>query len=373
MICRNCRGGNFELFCDLGYQPLANNYLTYQQLNHEPEVYYPLRPKTCTACGLVQLEDVGVEFTPAYAFEAGASQPWVEHTERLAQFLVERFDPDTVLEIGSNDGTLLRAFRDLGVCGVGVDPAGHGDYVARVPWTLDLALTMRGTQDLIIGTNVLAHVDDLDDFLNGVHVALAENGVAVFEVPDTQTMVEHGRFEMVYHEHLTYFTHATLLDALSRRGLHVFAIQHPHTHGGSIRVLAQRSPMAGPLTSSHRLPNFRQTPQAIRHRIRQAWPTEGVLGWGASAKASTLLNFLGFTSEQVYAIADSTPSKQGKLMPGSHIPITDEERWHDWPVETVIILSFNYEDAIREKIAKMRSKPRILSLADYRRSLAPSA
>ncbi len=376
MNCRNCHAELSRVFVDLGTSPLSNAYVRADQLD-EPEPHFPLRPYICDECLLVQLP---VFETPetifgSYGFFSSQSQTWVDHCNDFADRAVERFRPKRVLELASNDGVMLRAFHRHGMTVTGVEPARN---VARhallegLP-TIDrffgrelaAELVTDGYRaDLIVANNVLAHVPDLDDFLEGIKAVLAPDGVVSIEVPDLVRLIEDNQFDQIYHEHFSYFTANSACDALRRRGLAVFDVEGVSTHGGSLRLYAnhtgiRREEYYAPLgyTEVEAFMAYRQRPAALKQRVLELLTGlrhEGkiIAGYGAPAKATTFLSYCGIGPETIEFIVDSTPSKQRKYLPGARIPILHPDALIERQPDVIVILPWNWSEEITAKIAR---------------------
>jgi SAM-dependent methyltransferase len=372
-----------RVFVDLGTQPLSNAYVRTDQLD-EPEPHYPLRPYICDECLLVQLP---VFQTPEkifgdYAFFSGQSQTWVKHCDSFATKVIQRFRPERVLEIASNDGTMLRAFQRWDVTVVGVEPARNVARQALLEglptidrfFTSELAdeLVADGYQaDLIVANNVLAHVPDLDDFLGAIKTVLAPDGVVSIEVPSLVNLIEGNQFDTIYHEHLSYFTLLTACDVLWRRGLRVTNAEEIPTHGGSLRLYAEHdgSDARVPAAVRVRPPDlivglaldehlvYADKPAELKQRMLELLTGlrhEGkrIAGYGAPAKATTFLSYCGIGPETFEFIVDSTPSKQGKYLPGARIPIFAPEHLTVEQPDVILINAWNWREEIAAKIER---------------------
>lgn len=387
--CRGC-GTSLaatDVFCDLGAQPLANALLSADQLN-QPEIHYPLRPLVCRNCLLVQLPDVpkpeGI-FTDSYPFFSGQSATWLGHCKRFADQAIKRFGlgpTSRVLDIGSNDGSMLRPFRGKGIPCLGVEPsAGVAQHAlmeglpTMIDWwgteTADRLAHTEGNPtgrswkaDLVICTNVLAHVPDLKDFLDGVRAILAPGGVAMFEVPYVGNLIREVQFDQIYAEHHCYFSLKSLDVALERSGLYAFDVEHESIHGGSLRVYARdhhnwsagasvpwmRELLEeGDTRRLHDLATYAdfavEPPKAKRRALNQLgryYSGKRVVGYGASAKAAVTLNYFGLGPETIEFVADTTPVKWGKYLPGSHIPIKPPNALEQAKPDVVVLLAWNW-------------------------------
>jgi SAM-dependent methyltransferase len=345
----------------------------------EPEPHFPLRPYICDECLLVQLpvfESPDRIFSD-YDFFSGQSETWKQHCYEFAVMVGKRFlDRDSkILELASNDGTLLHALREDGWIATGVEPAKN---VARhallngIP-TIDrffgqeLAREMAGSgyqADLIVANNVLAHVPDLDDFVGGIKTILAPNGVVSIEVPDLVRTVEGNQFDQIYHEHFSYFTLHTLANTLRRRELHVVETESLTVHGGSWRIYATHPQGLAP-AFEHDSPTrtldwhlaYAERPAQLKQRMLETLTSlrhEGkrIAGYGAPAKATTFLSYCGIGPETIEFIVDSTPSKQGKYLPGARIQILHPDALVERKPDVILILPWNWQDEIHKKIER---------------------
>lgn len=349
------------VFCDLGHQPLANALLRHDDLDR-PEMTYPLRPVVCDACTLVQLPacpHADTIFTDDYPFYSGQSAAWVDHCRAFVSDCINRLGihrESRILEIGSNDGTLLKAFAAAGIPATGVEPceevaryalrSGAASYIT--PWGMELALHLASDgwrADLVVADNVLAHVEDLRGFLRATAHILAPGGTAVFEVPYVADMIRDGAYDQVYAEHRCYFSLRSISRALSAAGLLVWGVRALDVHGGSLRVYAR--PEAGQAPGCDRPDDVRPSDEIaaglremdtylafaqrpVASKQQAMWEMSQVLrsherprvaGYGASAKATVTLNWLGWGPEVVPFTVDTTPAKQGLYLPGVHVPV----------------------------------------------------
>lgn len=406
MKCRGCNSeylNKNDFICDLGSMPLANALLNKDQL-FESEAFYPHRPLVCRECKLIQLPNLpsGTVFTEDYPFFSGTSLTWYDHAGDLASEAIRRCNlmyDSRVLEIGSNDGTLLWQFRASGIkASIGVEPclsvAQHA-IMEGIPtfidfWNTETADKLGGTlgssrhkhwkADLIVATNVLAHVPDLGDFLQGVQDILAPGGSVVFEFAYAGDMLKTVQFEQIYAEHYSYFSLYSLERALGRAGLVVSDVQHLDIHGGSLRVWAQRFNEGATNSvqafreleiSKGMLDNeiYSQFSDRLAKRkkyalklILEAASNGRVVGYGASAKAIVALNYFGVGPELVDCIIDTTPAKQGKYTPGTHIPIVSPEDAQITQNDTVINFLWNWRSESENNIRHLCSRVPIIYL-----------
>jgi SAM-dependent methyltransferase len=383
--CRNCHSTQERpVFCDLGHQPLANQYIPIGQAD-DPVMVYPLAPTICTVCGLIQLPALATreEIFQEYDYFSSQSDQWVKHVHDYARDMTDRLGLDEhsrVLEVASNDGAMLREFRALGIPALGVEPARNIARVAQLEGlaTIDefmgvelatelLAQGYPGA-DLIAANNVMAHVPDLDDFLGGINMLLAKDGVFTVEFPDALTLVAGNQFDTIYHEHFSYFPLATAMIALESRGFVVDSFENLHgIHGGSVRVEAQLgdqgpgdmfSPPDWVMDYSHKPAEYR----AEWLEMLLAFKKDGkkIVGYGAPAKGSTALNYAGIDREIISYVVDSTPAKQYKLLPGSYIPIYPPEHLDEDPPDVILVMPWNWTSEILPKIQKYKDNGAII-------------
>ncbi len=371
--------------------PLANSYLEESQLG-EPEPRYPLHARVCDQCFLVQVDDVvppEVIFGH-YAYFSSYSDSWVEHARRFAQSATRELElgPDSlVIEVASNDGYLLKHFRDGGVPVLGIEPATNVAAVAQaagVPtearffgseFASELVAGSRQA-DLLVAMNVLAHVPDLNDFVAGLATVLSPRGVLVIEVQHLLRLIESVQFDTIYHEHFSYFSLHTAERVLNAHGLEVFDVEELPTHGGSLRVWATH--VDSERSASERLLSLREKEAAaglldpLRYggfardveRCRQSFSdflvaasADGkcVVAYGAAAKGNTLLNFCGVTVSDMAYVVDRSPHKQGRFLPGSHLPIRSPEYFMQTRPDYITILPWNLRDEIVAQMEVVRS------------------
>lgn len=390
--CRNCGSPLGLVFCDLGMQPLANAYLAEDQLGL-PEAYYPLRPMVCEECCLVQLPRLVAPdtlFAQDYAYFSGQSEQWVEHCREFASEK-DRLTGGNLLEIASNDGTLLREFARNKWQILGVEPAENVSWFAQLHgaptltafFGIELAGRLRASNyapHLVVATNVMAHVPDLDDFLGGVRIMLEPTGLVAFEFPLLGELIKGGHWDTIYHEHFSYFSVTTAVDALERRGMRVVDLKPLDVHGGSVRVTAcadragyARQPIVDTwlqaeqdrgMTDPAYLAEFAESPAvekvAALEALTKARRDGPIVGYGAAAKGSTFLNFCGVGPEMISAVVDSTPAKQGHYIPGAHIPIIRPEEFERTSPSSVLVLPWNWADEISAKVWKVAPDAQIL-------------
>lgn len=392
MKCRHCASELSLPFLDLGSAPPSNAYLTAATLN-APEIWYPLRLLVCQQCWLVQTEDhAGREalFNDDYAYFSSFSSSWLAHAQAYVQAMQQRFGlsaSSRVVEIAANDGYLLQYVQQAGIPCYGVEPTASTAAAAKTKGidvverffgvALAQELSAQGkSADLMAANNVLAHVPDINDFVAGFTQLLKPQGVATFEFPHLLRMVQQCQFDTAYHEHYSYLSLTTVQRIFAVNGLVVFDVQELSTHGGSLRVFAQRAdtgtqPVAQALdrvleeeqAAGLRIPEFysqfqsqsaRVMRELLSFLIYQANHGGRVAAYGAAAKGNTLLNFAGVRPHLLPYVVDKNPSKQGKFMPGSRIPIVDEAYLLAHRPSHVLILPWNLKDEVMTQLAYIR-------------------
>lgn len=392
MKCRHCEAELATTFLDLGSAPPSNAYLTAAQLR-APETWYPLRLLVCERCWLVQTEDhAGREalFTEDYAYFSSFSSSWLEHAQRYVEAMRSRFAlgaGSLVAEVAANDGYLLQYVQQAGIPCYGIEPTAGTAAAARARgltiverfFGVGLAdeLAGQGRQaDLIAANNVLAHVPDINDFAAGFTRLLKPQGVATFEFPHLMRMVAQNQFDTAYHEHYSYLSLGAVQRVFEAAGLRVFDVEELPTHGGSLRVYAQRADGGGharsarveALLQAERAAGMQGTAfysgfQAAAERVKnefleflvRAW-REGrrVAAYGAAAKGNTLLNFAGVRADLLPYVVDRNPAKQGRWLPGSRIPVVDAAHLDAARPDYVVILPWNLRDEVARQLAHVR-------------------
>lgn len=392
MKCRHCGAGLELPLIDLGSAPPSNAYLTEQTLK-KPEKWYPLRVLVCENCWLVQTEDyAGAEelFDADYAYFSSFSKTWLEHAERYVIDMALRFflGPQSfVIEVAANDGYLLQYMQQRGIPSLGVEPTASTAKAARAKgleiveefFGVELArkLVAQGKQaDLTAANNVLAHVPDINDFVAGFAEILKPQGVATFEFPHLLQLVEQAQFDTIYHEHFSYLSLTAVKQIFEHNGLSIFDVQEIPTHGGSLRVFAQRKdtgvypPSAG---VNHMLQrelqagikrrefylDLQKNADRIKHELLEFLLSakkqgKSVMAYGAAAKGNTLLNYAGVRSDLLQSVVDRNPNKQGKYLPGSRIPIVDEKVIHESQPDYVLILPWNLRHEVQAQLSYVR-------------------
>ena len=389
--CRFCGSTSLHLVVDLGASPLCQSFLSREELDRG-ESFYPLRAYVCDRCFLFQVpEHVGGTeiFGGEYAYFSSYADSWLAHARRYCEMAVERFKLDErsqVIEVASNDGYLLRNFVSKGVPALGIEPA---DNVAEaaigngVPTLVKFfgtetarELVADGRQaDLLIGNNVLAHVPDLNDFVEGMKLLLKPDGVITMEFPHLMRLMERNQFDTIYQEHYCYFSFIAVEQVFAAHGLTIFDVEELPTHGGSLRIYAshsaaaQRRPSAIEMKEREVSAGFKnidtyrafaeqvaETKRKLLEFVIQA-KREGksIVGYGAPGKGSTLLNYCGIREDFIDYAVDRNPYKQGRYFPGVRIPVLAPEKIAETKPDYILILPWNLKDEITEQLDYVRS------------------
>jgi len=388
-LCRFCRSPLTRTFLDLGEQPLANSYLTPEQLAAGNEPVYPLHTRVCDACFLVQADhDVPAEaiFDESYAYFSSFSPGWVEHARRYAEAMSDRFDlgPESlVVEVASNDGYLLKHFLAKDIPVLGIEPTANTAEAARAIGVrtevvffnaeTGQALAARGDRaDLMAANNVLAHVPDLNVFVGGFRHVLKPEGVLTFEFPHLLNLIEKAQFDTIYHEHYSYLSLLAVEQVLAAHGLRVFDVELLATHGGSLRLFCchqasgheetdalralRATEAAAGLHRPETYDGFTARVEAVRDSFQaflRAAKDEGkvIAAYGAAAKGNTFLNYCGTTSDDIVEAYDANPAKQDRYLPGSHVPIRAPAAVASSRPDYVLILPWNLKEEITRQLA----------------------
>ncbi len=386
--CRVCGERALHKFLSLGSMPLANCFLREEQLGID-ETRYPLAVCFCSACGMVQLEHVVAPeiMFKEYPYLTGASEPAKLHFTQLAEEVSKKFNlsPESlVIDIGSNDGTLLQAFQRLNMRSLGVELASNvaelansrGVETVTTFFTNKLARELfaeGGPAKVITATNVFAHMHDLSDVLRGVNYLLADDGIFVIEVPYLVDMIEKLEFDTIYHEHLSYFAVRPLVTLFARSKMNIIEVNRISHAGGSIRIYVEKSAQrSSPSVTAllqleaekglnsietyyrfaQEVGHTRETLLSLLHSLKAKGAS--IAGYGAAAKGNVLLNYCGIGTEILDYIIDTTPFKQGRYSPGMHIPVFPESHFYKSSPNYALLLAWNYTDAILAKEKRYR-------------------
>jgi hypothetical protein len=390
--CRFCGAELRHIFVDLGMSPLCESYVEAGRVN-AMEAFYPLRVYVCERCFLVQLQEYVTpeDIFTEYAYFSSYSDSWLQHCRDYVDMISERLGLSShslAVELASNDGYLLQWFVEKGIPVLGIEPALNVAEVAvdkGVPtltefFGAELASKLAGEgtlADLIIGNNVLAQVPDLNSFVAGITTLLAPEGVVTIEFPHLQQLVEGNQFDTIYHEHFSYFSLVSVERIFGAHGLRIFDVDELWTHGGSLRIYAchtanerleesaalaalrERELEAG-YADIGRYSVFEERARETKRKLleylieaKRAGKT--VVGYGAPGKGNTLLNYCGIRTDFVDFTVDRNPYKQGRFLPGTHIPIHAPEKIAEVEPDVILILPWNFKDEIIEQLAYARA------------------
>jgi len=390
MKCRLCGCDIYEPFLSLGNSPLANSFITKENL-YKKEEYYPLNVYLCENCKLVQVEDFVSSneiFTPDYAYFSSFSEIWNNHCKLYVDTIVKKLDlyeNSRILEIGSNDGTLLQYFLKYNIKPLGVDPAKDaakeaskkGVETHQFFFNKHYARDVIGVpvMDLIIGNNVLAHNPNLNEFVKAMKYILKPNGVITLEFPYLLNLIKHGQFDTIYHEHFSYFSLSTVRKLMIYNELEIYDVEEISTHGGSLRIYVKHlddklKKVTKNVTrilydeSYYGLNDINKYYEFSNKTINSKKiilkfvlslskkeflePKKKIICYGAPAKGNTLLNYCGLGKEFIDYVVDMNPIKQGKYLPGTHIPIYSIDKIKEDKPDYIIILPWNIKDEIRK-------------------------
>jgi 2-polyprenyl-3-methyl-5-hydroxy-6-metoxy-1,4-benzoquinol methylase len=366
--------------------------LSLEELN-EPEVFYPLKLFVCDKCFFVQIDEYKKSeeiFSDKYAYFSSFSSTWLEHARRYVEMVTARLGLNTesfVTEIGSNDGYLLQYFKEKNIPCLGIEPAKNTAEVARGKG-IEVVTEFFGAElaeqlakqdkkaNLLLGNNVLAHVPDINDFVKGLKILLRKDGVITLEFPHLMRLVEENQFDTIYHEHFSYLSFHTVTRIFSEHGLVLFDVEELPTHGGSLRIYAghqedqlkelspsvedlyEKESAAGMGDLSYYL-NFQDKANKVKYDLISfllAQKREGkkIVAYGAAAKGNTLLNYCGIKKDLIELVVDASPHKQGKFLPGSHLPVVKEDRIRKLRPEYVIVLPWNIKEEIMNQLRYIR-------------------
>lgn len=392
MHCRHCRTPLEHVFLDLGYAPPSNAYLLPGDLQR-PETYYPLKLFVCDKCWLVQTQDftdADELFNAEYAYFSSTSKGWLAHAKAYCDAMTARLGLDKnsfVIELASNDGYLLKNFVAAGIPCLGIEPTASTARAAReigVPVREEFFGEKLGRElaaagqaaDLIAGNNVYAHVPDINDFTKGMKAALKPGGTITLEFPHLMELVTHTQFDTVYHEHFSYLSLQTVAKIFAAAGLRAFDVEQLPTHGGSLRVYGCHDSDARPTTAAV-ADILRREEQAglrdlktyrafqaradrvkddfVAYLIEQKRAGRSVAAYGAAAKGCTLINYAGVKPDLISFVCDAAAAKQGKFLPGSHIPILPPAAIMERKPDIIVILPWNIAAEVRAQLAGARA------------------
>ena len=388
MNCRHCNNIIREKVIDLGYAPPSNAYLIEKKL-YEPEVYYPLRVMVCIECWLVQTQDFTTNndvFQDDYAYYSSTSSSWLNHAKKYVDMIIQKLSlakNSLVIEIASNDGYLLQFFKKYSIPCIGVEPTKgtaekareKGIHVIQEFFSTHIAnrLTSEGRlADLIIGNNVFAHVPDINDFTLGMKKILKNDGTITLEFPHLLNLLKNNQFDTIYHEHFSYLSLSVADKIFRHAGLKIYDVEELNTHGGSLRVYGCHYGDSRNVSSEvdriigdeirfglYKLDTYKQLQNnanrikndLINFLIEAKNSGKKVVAYGAAAKGTTLLNYSGIKADLLECVYDAAESKQGKYLPGCHIPIMSDKLLEDSSADYVLILPWNISAEVVSKNA----------------------
>ena len=389
--CRFCEAPLQHSLVDLGMSPLCESYVSAEKAN-QMEPFYPLHVYVCGNCFLAQLEQYvsPEEIFNEYAYFSSYSDSWLAHAKRYTDMIVPRLGLDhgsTVMELASNDGYLLQYFVDKGIRVIGVEPAANVAKVAEQKGvhtvvkffgrqTAKELAASHGPVHLLIGNNVLAQVPDLNDFVAGMKTVLHAVGVVTMEFPHLMRLMSENQFDTIYHEHFSYFSFFAVEKIFARHGLTLFDVEELPTHGGSLRIYARHAedgskPVSARIAAMkqaehaagfHKLDTYGNFAEQVKETKRKLLEFligvrrqgKSVAGYGAPGKGNTLLNYCGIRTDFVDYTVDRNPYKQGKLLPGTHIPILHPDKIEETRPDYLLILPWNFKDEIMAQMAGIR-------------------
>ncbi|MEM7260788.1 MAG: class I SAM-dependent methyltransferase [Planctomycetota bacterium] len=389
--CRICESSDLNVFLKLGDMPHSDGLIRPEDLGKRPEPKYPLDVAFCGRCSLVQiLETVPPEdlFGDDYPYFSSFSDALLAHSKANVEGVIEARNVTSdqlVVELASNDGYLLQYYQERGISVLGIDPAAGPVKAARDKgietvhdfFTLDLAKKLAGegrAAHVIHGNNVLAHVADTNGFVQGIATILHDDGVAVIECPYVRDLIDHCEFDTIYHEHLCYFSVRALDELFRRNGLFLNDVKPLSIHGGSLRLFVEKKENPSDtvkrylaeeeeigVTSLDYYRDFSERVEGVKTKLNEivgALKAEGksIAGYGAAAKGAILLNYAGIDADQLDWVADRNVHKQGRLMPGVHVPIVDPEKIQEDRPDYILLLPWNFKDEILSQQAEYREQ-----------------
>lgn len=391
MKCRFCSEMLTHEFVDLGFSPPSNAFLSPSQLN-EPEIYYPLKIMVCSQCYLVQIDEFARHdeiFNADYAYFSSYSTTWLVHAKSYTEKMMQKLGlggHSLVMEIASNDGYLLQYFKEKNIPVLGIEPTANTAAVAiskGIETTVDFFgvklaknIAQNRKADLLLGNNVLAHVPDINDFVAGMKIVLKDTGVITMEFPHLLQLIEKNQFDTIYHEHFSYLSFTTVKQIFEYHGLVLFEVEEIPTHGGSLRIYARHKEdeskpieksvsdllskeQSFGLTKMEVYGNYQSKSDTVKNAflsflLEAKRKEKSVVGYGAAAKGNTLLNYAGVKKDLLAYVVDASPHKQGRFLPGVHIPVVEKEKLKETKPDFVVILPWNLREEISEQLAFIR-------------------
>jgi len=386
--CRFCNSELSIIFLDLVNSPPSNSYLTKEQLN-EPEIFYPLKIFLCDNCFLVQIDEYKKSneiFNDDYVYFSSYSSSWLHHAKNYVDKVIRQFNITqdwTVIEIASNDGYLLQYFQQANIPCLGIEPSlktavvakGKGIDVIEDYFGTSLAMDLKSKNikaDLLIGNNVLAHVPDINDFVKGLKIILSDTGVITMEFSHLMQIIKKNLFDTIYHEHFSYLSFLTVQTIFDRFGLEIFDVEEISSQGGSLRIYAKhvedktksisknveklkQKEFTYEMNSINYYKDFQRHANTVKSDlltflIENKRNNKKIIAYGAAAKGNTLLNYCGIRSDLIEFVVDISPYKQGKYLPGSHIPIVAENEIKKYKPDYILILPWNIKEEIMKQL-----------------------
>ncbi|MDQ7047722.1 MAG: class I SAM-dependent methyltransferase [Sulfurovum sp.] len=384
MNCRFCKTLLSNIFVELINAPASNSYLTKEQLD-EPETFYPLKIYVCEKCKLVQIDEYKKSddiFDKDYAYFSSFSTSWLAHAKNYVEMISNKLlldENSLVTEIASNDGYLLQYFKEKDIPSLGIEPTANTAKVAKEKgieviedfFGSSLAHDLKKS-DLILGNNVLAHVPDINDFVQGLKIVLKDNGTITMEFPHLLNIIKENQFDTIYHEHFSYLSFYTVKQIFEAQGLKLYDVEKLTTHGGSLRIYATHSEnnAMNISTNVNQLleeekefglfdidiySGFQEKANKVKYDLldfllQAKKENKKVIAYGAAAKGNTLLNYAGVKNDLIEFVVDKSPYKQGKYLPASHIPIVDELEIGKNKPDYILILPWNIKDEVMSQL-----------------------
>ncbi len=388
MKCRFCSKNIDKVFIDLGSTAVSNAFVTEEIINTK-ECIYPLKVLVCDNCFLVQVDEFQKKeeiFSNDYVYFSSVSNYWLEHSKKYVEKVIPLFNLDSnslVVEIASNDGYLLQYFKEKNIPVLGIEPTNSTAQIAIKKGidtiteffdeSLAMKLAVEKKADLILGNNVLAHVPGLNNFVRGLKVLLKPDGVMTFEFPHLLKLIEKIEFDTIYHEHFSYFSFYFIVKMFEFHGFELFDVEELETHGGSLRIYVKHREnqnrkisgsvaellnreLAAKVNNIDSYIGFHEKVLQVKFNflsyvVQERMKGKRIIGFGAAAKGNTFLNYCGIKPDIIECVVDDTPSKQGKYLPQSHIPVVSREYFKDNKPDIIIILPWNFKKEIVEKLS----------------------
>ncbi|MBN2478793.1 MAG: methyltransferase domain-containing protein [Parachlamydiales bacterium] len=393
MKCRFCKNELKNVFLDLNHTPVSNDFISIEKIN-EPEIFYPLKTFVCDKCFLVQLDEYKFAkdiFNKDYAYFSSYSKSWLEHSKNYVNMISDKLNLNSnsfIVEIASNDGYLLQYFKEKKIPCLGIEPTANTAEecmkkdidVIQDFFGIKLAKKLQQNNkkaDLIIGNNVLAHVPDLNDFVKGLKILVKPQGTITLEFPHLMQLVKFNQFDTIYHEHFSYFSFCVVKKIFDFHGLEIFNVEKLSTHGGSLRIyvklkddksktisnsvfeLEEEEKKNQNMLSLNYYQSFQPKVDNLKNEIlsfllKAKEENKTVIAYGAAAKGNTLLNYCGIKKDLISFVVDRSPHKQNKFLPGSRIPVVDEEKIKKIKPDYVIILPWNLKEEIMNQLSYIK-------------------